>query len=104
GRAWASWCLLVDEFYAAFGSVDVLVNNAGSSPLYPSLVEVGEDLFDKVIALNLKGPVRLAALGGTRMAAAGGGSIINVSSVGAVIPDATALPYSAAKAGLNALT
>src|SRR5436190_4698319 len=39
-----------------------------SSPLYPSLAEVGEDLFDKVIALNLKGPFRLAALIGTRMA------------------------------------
>ena len=63
-----------------------------------------EDLFDKVIGLNLKGPFRLAALVGTRMAAAGGGSIINVSSVGAVMPDPNALPYSAAKAGLNALT
>src|SRR5436190_15034641 len=75
-----------------------------SSPLYPSLAEVGEDLFDKVIALNLKGPFRLAALIGTRMAEGRGGSIINVSSVGAVMPDPDALPYSAAKAGLNAMT
>jgi NAD(P)-dependent dehydrogenase (short-subunit alcohol dehydrogenase family) len=102
---WADCDRLVDEVYATFGAVDVLVNNAGSSPLYPSLAEVGEDLFDKVIALNLKGPFRLAALVGTRMAESGrGGSIINVSSVGAVIPDVNALPYSAAKAGLNTLT
>ncbi len=101
---WEDCDRLVDEVYAAFGAVDVLVNNAGSSPLYPSLAEVGEDLFDKVIALNLKGPFRLAALIGTRMAAGGGGSIINISSVGAVKPEPHALPYSAAKAGLNAMT
>ncbi|HYT39900.1 MAG TPA: SDR family oxidoreductase [Acidimicrobiia bacterium] len=101
---WEDCDRLVDDVYAAFGRIDILVNNAGSSPLYPSLAEVGEDLFDKVIALNLKGPFRLAALVGTRMAASDGGSIINVSSVGAVLPDPDALPYSAAKAGLNALT
>jgi len=101
---WEDCDRLVDDVYTTFGAVDVLVNNAGSSPLYPSLAEVGEDLFDKVIALNLKGPFRLAALIGTRMAAAGGGSIINISSVGAVMPDPNALPYSSAKAGLNAMT
>jgi len=101
---WEDCDRLVDEVYEAFGTVDVLVNNAGSSPLYPSLADVGEDLFDKVIGLNLKGPFRLAALVGTRMAASGGGSIINVSSVGAVHPDPDSLPYCAAKAGLNTLT
>lgn len=101
---WGDCDRLVDEVYETFGVVDVLVNNAGSSPLYPSLAEVGEELFDKVIALNLKGPFRLAALIGTRMAAGVGGSIVNVSSVGAAMPDPDALPYAAAKAGLNALT
>ncbi len=101
---WADCDRLVDEVYDTFGTVDVLVNNAGSSPLYPSLAEVSEDLFDKVIGLNLKGPFRLAALIGTRMAASGGGSIINISTVGAVRPDTNALPYCAAKAGLNTLT
>ena len=101
---WEDCDRLVDDVYASFGAVDVLVNNAGSSPLYPSLADVGEDLFDKVIALNLKGPFRLAALIGTRMAAGDGGSIINISSVGAVMPDPNALPYSTAKAGLNAMT
>ena len=101
---WEDCDRLVDEVYAAFGAVDILVNNAGSSPLYPSLVEVSEDLFDKVIGLNLKGAFRLAALIGTRMAAGNGGSIINVSSVGAVKPETNALPYCAAKAGLNNMT
>ena len=54
--------------------------------------------------MNLKGPFRLTALVGERMAAAGGGSIINISSVAAVRPPPTILPYAAAKAGLNTLT
>jgi NAD(P)-dependent dehydrogenase (short-subunit alcohol dehydrogenase family) len=92
---WAQCDVLVDTVYAEFDHVDVLVNNAGLSPLYPSLPEVGEALFDKVIGVNLKGPFRLTALVGTRMAAGEGGSIINVGSVEAATPNANALPYGA---------
>ncbi len=74
------------------------------SPLYPSLEEITEDLFDKVVAVNLKGPFRLAALVGSRMAKGKGGAILNVSSTAAVRPSPGAEPYGAAKAGLNALT
>jgi NAD(P)-dependent dehydrogenase (short-subunit alcohol dehydrogenase family) len=95
---------LVDATYAALGRVDVLVNNAGMSPLYPDLASVSEDLFDKVVGVNLKGPFRLAALVGARMADGNGGSIINVSSVAAIRPTPNELPYGAAKAGLDALT
>jgi NAD(P)-dependent dehydrogenase (short-subunit alcohol dehydrogenase family) len=95
---------LVDAAYGEFGRIDVLVNNAGVSPLYGALTEVTEELFDKVIAVNLKGPFRLCALVGERMVAGDGGSIINVSSTGAVRPTGDIVPYSAAKAGLNALT
>jgi NAD(P)-dependent dehydrogenase (short-subunit alcohol dehydrogenase family) len=95
---------LVDAAYGALGRVDVLVNNAGVSPLYPTLPEVSEELFDKVMAVNLKGPFRLAALVGERMVAGDGGSIINISSTGAVRPTGDIVPYAAAKAGLNAMT
>ena len=95
---------LVEGVYRDFGRVDVLVNNAGVSPLYGSVADVSEELFDKVIAVNLKGPFRLAALVGERMRTAGGGSIINVSSTGAVRPTSDIVPYSAAKAGVNAMT
>lgn len=101
---WEQLETLVNAAYEAFGQVDILVNNAGLSPLYPSLDEVTEELFDKVIALNLKGPFRLSALIGKRMQESGGGSIINVSSIAAVTPSPAAEPYGAAKAGLNTIT
>jgi len=101
---WDDVARLVEAAYGEFGRVDVLVNNAGMAPLYSTLGDVTEELFDKVIAVNLKGPFRLSALVGERMAAGDGGSIINVSSTGAVRPTGDIVPYSAAKAGLNALT
>ena len=95
---------LADAAYERFGKVDILVNNAGMSPLYPSLGAVSEELFDKVVGVNLKGPFRLSALVGERMAAGDGGSIINISSTGSLSPSPESQPYGAAKAGLNAIT
>jgi NAD(P)-dependent dehydrogenase (short-subunit alcohol dehydrogenase family) len=95
---------LVDAVLERFGRIDVLVNNAGMSPVYDSLGEVTEKLFDAVVNLNLKGPFRLTALVGEHMVAAGRGSVINVSSTGSIRPNASIAPYAAAKAGLNSLT
>jgi NAD(P)-dependent dehydrogenase (short-subunit alcohol dehydrogenase family) len=95
---------LVDAAYAEFGRIDILVNNAGIAPTYPDPRGVTEELWDKVIAVNLKGPFRLTALVGGRMAEAGGGTIVNITSIGSVRPTRDILPYAAAKAGLNALT
>jgi len=95
---------LVDAAYERFGHIDVLVNNAGMSPVYPTPADVNEALFDKVIDVNLKGPFRLSALIGARMIAGEGGSIINVSSTGAIRPTGDIIPYAAAKAGVNAMT
>ncbi len=95
---------LVDAAYDEFGQLDVLVNNAGMSPLYDQVANVTEALYDKVLGVNLKGPFRLSALVATRMAAGAGGSIINVSSVAAARPTPDVIPYAAAKAGLEAMT
>jgi len=101
---WDELGALVEDVYRDFGRIDVLVNNAGVSPVYGKLSEVSEELFDKTIAVNLKGPFRLAALVGERMVETGSGSIINVSSTGAVRPTSDIVPYAAAKAGVNAMT
>jgi NAD(P)-dependent dehydrogenase (short-subunit alcohol dehydrogenase family) len=101
---WDDCDRLVDTVYEQFGRCDVFVNNAGMSPLYPDLTAITEEYYDKVSGVNLKGPFRLGALVGTRMAAGGGGSIINVSTIGSLRPGADELVYACAKAGLNALT
>ena len=95
---------LVDAAYAAFGKVDILVNNAGSSPLAPSSLETSEQLFDRIVSLNFKAPFRMMSLVGSRMAAGSGGTIINISSTGALRPRPQIALYAGAKAALNALT
>jgi NAD(P)-dependent dehydrogenase (short-subunit alcohol dehydrogenase family) len=101
---WEECDALVEAVYAELGRCDVLVNNAGMSPAYGDLTEVTEELYDKVHAVNARGPFRLSVLMGTRMAAGDGGSIINISSVGSWRPTPVDLPYAMAKAALNALT
>jgi NAD(P)-dependent dehydrogenase (short-subunit alcohol dehydrogenase family) len=95
---------LVERAYDEFGRIDVLVNNAGMSPVYDRPTDVSEELWDKVVGVNLKGPFRLTALVAERMHAGDGGSIINVSSSGSRYPRGDIIPYAAAKAGLNAMT
>lgn len=102
--SWDDAQRLFDTTVAEFGRLDVLVNNAGMSPLYPSVDAITEDLYDKVLGVNLKGPFRLSALAGTHMQANGGGSIIFVSSIASQRPSPAELVYGAAKAGVNNLT
>ncbi len=101
---WSDVGALAERVYAEFGRCDVLVNNAGMTPLYPDLVSITEDYYDKVMGVNLKGPFRLASLVGARMRDGEGGSIINVSTVASTRPSAGEAVYCAAKAGLNAMT
>ncbi len=99
---WADIDRLVEASYAEFGKIDVLINNAGMSPASPSSAQVDEALFDKVVDVNFKGPFRLTALVAARMAEAGRGSIINISSLSAIRPQPAVSPYAGAKAALNA--
>jgi NAD(P)-dependent dehydrogenase (short-subunit alcohol dehydrogenase family) len=101
---WADFDGFMETVVERMGGIDILVNNAGMSPVYDRESDVTEALFDKVLDVNLKGPFRLGALAAEHMASRSGGSIINVTSMGAVKPRARILPYAAAKAGLNAIT
>jgi NAD(P)-dependent dehydrogenase (short-subunit alcohol dehydrogenase family) len=100
---WQEMDRLVEESYSHFGRVDILVNNAGMSPAMPSHL-VTEAWFDKIVSLNFKGPFRLASNVAKRMADGEGGTIINTSSSGALVPLPGVVPYSGAKAALNAMT
>lgn len=91
-RAWSEW-----------NRIDILVNNAGMSPRVPSH-DMTEELFDKVMDLNFKGPFRLASLIAKKMFDGDGGAIINISSSGALHPLPEVVPYSGAKSALNAMT
>ncbi len=108
--SWSDADRLAETALAEFGYVDVLVNNAGMSPLYPSVADITEELYDKTLGVNLKGPFRLSALLGTAMCRADdaghvrGGVIINVSSTTSQRPSPGEVVYGAAKAAVNNLT
>ncbi len=101
---WEQVNTLAEKAWDTFGRIDVLINNAGMSPGAPSSAETSEALFDKIMGVNFKGAFRLTALIGSRMAAGDGGSIINISSTGALRPRPEYAPYAAAKAELNTVS
>lgn len=100
---WEECDRLLSTAWEYFGRVDVLINNAGMSPACASH-EVTEKLFDSVVNLNFKGPFRLASQAALKMSLGEGGSIINISSTGALMALPGVVPYGAAKAALNAMT
>jgi NAD(P)-dependent dehydrogenase (short-subunit alcohol dehydrogenase family) len=98
---WDEIAPFAEQVWQETGGVHVLVNNAGMSPLYDSLLDVTEDYWEKVVGVNLKGPFKMTVEFGCRMFDGDGGSIINLSSMASLGPGAGTIPYGAAKAGLN---
>jgi NAD(P)-dependent dehydrogenase (short-subunit alcohol dehydrogenase family) len=95
---------LIEAAYRRFGRVDILVNNAGINVAYGPLSDIAPSAFDKMVEVNLKGPWYLASRLAPRMGEHGGGCVINVLSVAALITPAYSGIYAATKAGLQALT
>ncbi len=87
-----------------FGPVDTLVNNAGTNPYYGPIAESEDWAWDKTMDVNLRGPYLLSRRVGVKMMAAGGGSIVNISSVAGLEAASGQGIYSVTKAGLIMLT
>jgi NAD(P)-dependent dehydrogenase (short-subunit alcohol dehydrogenase family) len=94
---------MVDEVVASHGRLDGLVNNAGGSPYAPA-AEASPRFHEKVVGLNLLGPLAVAQACRRVMERDSGGSIVNISSVSALRPSPGTAAYGAAKAGLDSLT
>jgi NAD(P)-dependent dehydrogenase (short-subunit alcohol dehydrogenase family) len=95
---------LVDHTIEEFGGVDILVNNAATNPVFGPLLQSDALVFDKIMGVNVKGPFELARRVQPSMLERGGGSVINISSVGGVSPEHLLGLYSVSKAALISLT
>ncbi len=95
---------LVEKTRDLYGGLDIVVNNAATNPVYGPLLEMDDAAFDKILSVNVKGPLELAKRAHPLMVARGGGSIINISSIGGITPEPLLGLYSASKAALINLT
>jgi ketoreductase RED2 len=97
---------LVDGAVAAFGRLDVLVNNAGTTRLIPhkDLDAVTPEVWHEILDLNVVGTWQMSVAAMPHLRASGAGCIVNVSSVGGVRPAGSSIPYAVSKAAVNHLT
>ena len=96
---------LVQETESRLGPVDILVNNSATNVGQGPALDVTDDMLDKMVEINIKAALRLVRLMVPRMIERGrGGSIMNVSSISGLRPQAGGLLYSFTKAGLIMMT
>jgi NAD(P)-dependent dehydrogenase (short-subunit alcohol dehydrogenase family) len=95
---------LVERTVAHYGGVDVVVNNAATNPVFGPVLEADDAAFDKIMAVNVKGPLEIARAAYASMSARGHGSVVNLSSIGGVSPEPGLGLYSVSKAAIVSLT
>ncbi|WP_424948179.1 SDR family NAD(P)-dependent oxidoreductase [Candidatus Spongiihabitans sp.] len=95
---------LVDKTVATYGGLDIVINNAAANPAFGAIQKTEQRAFDKIIEVNLKGPLELCNKAYPILKQRGGGSIIHISSVSGLTPEANIGMYSVSKAALNNLT
>ncbi len=89
---------------ARHGRLDILVNNAAANPYFGHIVDTDLGAFQKTVDVNIRGYFFSSSLGAKLMAKNGGGSIINVASVNAVVPGAKQGIYSITKGAIVTMT
>jgi NAD(P)-dependent dehydrogenase (short-subunit alcohol dehydrogenase family) len=94
---------LVDKAVEVYGRVDIVVNNAAANPTYGPIHATDEAVFDKIMAVNVKGPFELAKHAYPHLTKQGG-AVINISSIGGITPEDGLGIYSVSKAALIMLT
>jgi ketoreductase RED2 len=97
---------LVEAAVSRFGRLDVLVNNAGVTEViaHHDLDAVTDEVFRRILDVNVLGPWRLTRLAMPHLRASGDGSVVNITSVAGVRPTGSSIPYAASKAALNHIT
>src|SRR6202012_397616 len=97
---------LVTDVTKRFGRLDILVNDAAFNKAipFPDLDSLTLDVWDKIMAVNLTGPMRLTKAVAPIMKAQGQGRIVNISSVAGLNPTGSSIAYAVSKAGLIHLT
>ena len=95
---------LIDQTVDAYGGIDIIINNAAANPVFGPIQNTEERAFDKILDVNLKGPFELCKKAYPILKQRGGGSIINISSIGGLTPERGIGIYSVSKAGLINLT
>ncbi len=95
---------LVDKTIKVYGGLDIIISNAATNPVFGPLQNTDERAFDKVIDVNLKGPFELCKKAYPIMKQRGGGSIIHISSIGGLTPEAGIGIYSVSKAAIINMT
>lgn len=96
--------VLVEKTMATYGGIDILVNNAASNPVFGPVLECDTAAFDKIMDVNVKAPFELCKLVYPSMKSRGGGSVINISSIGGLSPEPHLGIYSVSKSALIMLT
>ena len=94
---------MVDTVVGRFGRIDILVNNAGVTSFF-ALLEITEEEFDRMVAVNLKGVFLCTQAVVPHMIRNGWGKIVNVSSTSGIIGPANQAHYCASKGGVNTFT
>ncbi len=97
---------LIADVTGQFGRLDILVNDAAYNKAipFPDLDGLTEEEWDKILAVNLTGPMRLIKAVAPVMKAQGRGRIVNISSVAGLGPSGSSIAYAVSKAGLIHLT